>query len=276
MTSPIALIAGNGRIPLEVARAVRKEGHDLLVVAINGEAEEEISELSPHWLDWGQIGKLFKLLKSHDCRDVILIGGVKNRPDFKSIMGDLGTLRRIPRIVSVLSGGDDTVLQGVIRLFEDDGFRIVGAHEYAPSLLAGRGLVIGQTPCDSDAKDIDIAVETASTLGRLDIGQAVVVSGGRVIAVEAAEGTDLMLQRCIDLKSNRRFSWKGQQGVMAKCTKPTQDLRVDLPTIGPGTIAKVAEAGLAGLVVSSETVFIAEKDKTLSLAEENNLFIKGI
>lgn len=276
MTPPIALIAGNGQLPLEVARAIREGGHDLLVVAINGEANDEISELSPHWLDWGQIGKLFKLLKSHDCRDVILIGGVKKRPDFRSIMGDLGTLRRIPRIVSALNGGDDTVLQGVIRLFEDDGFHIVGAHEYAPSLLAGRGLVVGSTPSENDAKDIDIAVETASALGRLDIGQAVVVSGGRVLAVEAAEGTDLMLQRCIDLKSNRRFSWNGQQGVMAKCTKPTQDLRVDLPTIGPDTITKVAEAGLAGLVVSAETVFIAEKEKTISLAQKNNLFIKGI
>ncbi|MEP3279174.1 MAG: UDP-2,3-diacylglucosamine diphosphatase LpxI [Stappiaceae bacterium] len=276
MTSPIALIAGNGQLPLEVAQSIRENGHDLLVVGIKGEAVEEISELSPHWLDWGQIGKLFKLLKSNDCRDVILIGGVRNRPDFRSIMGDLGTIRRLPRIVSALNGGDDNVLLGVIRLFEDDGFRIVGAHEYAPSLLAGRGMVIGTDPDPADVKDIEIAINVAATLGHLDVGQAVVVSGGRVLAVEAAEGTDLMLQRCIDLKSSGRFSWKGRQGVLAKCTKPGQDLRVDLPTIGPNTIEKVTQVGLAGLVISADTVFIAEKDKTLSLAEKANLFIKGI
>ncbi|MDJ0929676.1 UDP-2,3-diacylglucosamine diphosphatase LpxI [Breoghania sp.] len=272
----LAVICGNGLLPVEVIAAAGEAGLLPLAVGIKGEADKAIEDGSPAlWFDWGEIGKLAKALKRNGVRDVVLIGGITQRPDFKSILGDLGTMCRLPRILEALRKGDDGLLKAVIALFEEEGFRVIGAHEIAPSLLATPGPVGRHAPDENARRDLEIAKIAARTLGKLDIGQAAVAVNGHVIAAEAAEGTDGMLRRCLDLKHVGRVRWKGQAGVLVKCVKPGQDLRVDLPSVGPNTVQHAAELGLAGIVVDAGRVLMASRAETIEIADRHGLFIYG-
>lgn len=274
--APIALIAGNGRLPMQVVNALNESGRDKVVVAIKGEADPQTRAVAARELGWGEIGRLYGFLKENGCRDVLLIGGVSRRPDFTSILGDLGTLRRLPTIFKALSGGDDSLLTKVIGLFEVEGFRIVGIKDVAPDLLAGEGLLGKVEPSEDNRRDADLALAATRKLGELDIGQAAVAVGGRVVALEGAEGTDAMLERCAVLRQNGRIRAKGKSGVLVKAAKPNQDLRVDLPTVGPKTIELVRAAGLAGLAIESGGALIADREETLRIADAAGLFVLGI
>ena len=276
MNRPVGIIAGNGKLPIELGRIIQNKGHDLQVIALKEEASPEISEFSPKWCNLGKIGTIINLLKDTNCHDIILVGGVDKRPNISSIIGDIDTIKRIPKILSTLKGGDNTVLNGVIQIFEEEGFHVVGVQKYAPELLVEVGIFTKTKPNSLSNTDISIAMNVAKILGDFDIGQSVVVVGGRVIAVEAAEGTDLILQRCVELHETQRVSWDGRQGVLAKCVKQGQDLRVDLPTIGPETIRRVSAANLAGVIVSANTVLMIEREKTIAIANDANVFIQGI
>ena len=163
------------------------------------------------------------------------------------------------------------VLRGVARIFEMRGFEVVAAHEVAPRLLAPAGVFSAAAP-DADAlKDIVLGFKVARALGAFDIGQAAVVAHQYVLAVEAAEGTDAMLRRCRDLNS-RRF--KARKGVLVKAPKPGQDLRFDLPAIGPRTVELAADAGLAGVAVAAGGVPArAEQQELVEKADRLGLFL---
>lgn len=272
--TPLAVICGGGRVPVEVLSAVRAGGRRVVAVAIRGEADAGVEEFAPVHLGWGQIGKLASHLQREGVRDIVMIGSVSKRPEIREIVGDLGTMRRLPKIIASLAGGDDSLLKKIIRLFEEEGFRIVGAHEVAPALLASPGSLVGAPPKGDVLQDLRLAARAVSELGRLDIGQAAVCLGGRIIAVEGAEGTDAMLERCRDLRARGRV--KGRGGVLVKCAKPGQDLRVDLPTIGPDTIDRAAEAGLAGIGIEAGRVLIADRQRTEAGAARQGLFLVGV
>ncbi|MXN67011.1 UDP-2,3-diacylglucosamine diphosphatase LpxI [Stappia sp. GBMRC 2046] len=273
--SPVAIICGGGTIPPAVVEAACRTGREVKVVGIKGEADPALEQYQPVELGWGQIGKLFDTLKRARCRDVVLIGSVTKRPDFRAVAGDLGTIRRLPRILSALKGGDDSLLVKVIGLFEEEGFSVVGAHEVAPQLLAASGLICGPEPLAENNADLSLAYEAVSAIGHLDVGQAAIAVGGRIVAIEGAEGTDAMISRCAELRRIRRIRDKPPSGVLVKRPKPGQDLRVDLPAIGPQTVEAAAEAGLAGIAIEAGRVLIAEKERTLSLAESKRIFIFG-
>ncbi len=247
----LALIAGNGSLPCQIAEALSSAGREFRIIAIKGEADERTRAQADTELGWGEIGRLYKFLKKTGCRDVLLIGGVSRRPDFTSILGDLGTLKRLPTIIRALAGGDDSLLTKVIRLFEVEGYRVVGIKDVAPQLLASSGVLGKVQPNQGDWRDAELALRATEKLGELDIGQAAIAVGGRVVALEGAEGTDAMLQRCAELKRIGRIRSKGRAGVLVKTAKPNQDLRVDLPTVGPMTIDLAAAAGLAGIAVEA-------------------------
>ncbi len=272
----LALIAGNGSLPCQIAEALRSAGREFRIIAIKGEADERTRAQADTELSWGEIGRLYKFLKKTGCRDVLLIGGVSRRPDFTSILGDLGTLKRLPTIIRALAGGDDSLLTKVIRLFEVEGYRVVGIKDVAPQLLASSGVLGKVQPNQGDWRDAELALRATEKLGELDIGQAAIAVGGRVVALEGAEGTDAMLQRCAELKRIGRIRSKGRAGVLVKTAKPNQDLRVDLPTVGPMTIDLAAAAGLAGIAVEASGALIAEKEETLRKADNAGLFVIGI
>jgi len=272
----IALIAGNGSLPSQIADALFAAGRDVRIVAIKGEADTVTQARADAQLGWGEIGRLYRFLKTTDCREVLLIGGVSKRPDFTSILGDFGTLKRLPTIIRALAGGDDSLLTKVIRLFEEEGYRVVGIKDVAPQLLAASGVLGSVQPKPDNWRDVELALRATKKLGELDIGQAAVAVGGRVVALEGAEGTDAMLERCAELRRIGRIRGRGRAGVLVKTAKPDQDLRVDLPAVGPRTIDLATSAGLAGIAVEANGALIAERDETIRKANEAGLFLIGI
>jgi UDP-2,3-diacylglucosamine hydrolase len=272
---PLGIIAGRGSLPCVLAETASARGLPFHIVGIHGEAEDEIERFPHTWVKWGEVGKMFYTLEENGCADIVIIGGV-NRPDFSNVRLDSGALKTLPFILSLSKGGDDHVLSRVVRFFEQKGYRVHGVGDVAPELLAEEGVIGSKTPSPEDDDDIELALRVIDALGRLDVGQAAVVAKGYVIAVEAAEGTDAMLTRCIELRETRRTGRPGRAGVLVKAPKPGQEERVDLPTIGPNTVLKSAAAGLAGIAVAAGHVLIAERDATIAAADQNGLFLLGV
>jgi DUF1009 family protein len=271
----LGIIAGRGPLPCAIAEAASRRGVALHIVGIRGEARDEIERFPHTWVKWGEIGKMFHALDSNGCGDIVIIGGV-NRPDFSNVRLDLGAIKSLPFILSLGKGGDDHVLSRVVRFFEEKGYRVHGAGDVAPELLAGEGVLGAKAPAAEDKADIELALRVVGALGRLDVGQAAVVARGYVLAVEAAEGTDAMLTRCAELRAAGRAGKGGRAGVLVKMPKPGQEERVDLPTIGPDTVTKAAAAGLAGIAVVAGRVLIAGRAATIAAADQDGLFLLGV
>ncbi len=273
VTGPLGIIAGQGPLPRVLAELASAHGIPLHIVAIRGEADENIEHFPHTWIKWGEIGKLFAALEGSGCTDIVIIGGV-NRPDFENVRVDFGAIKTLPFLLSLAKGGDDHVLSRVVGFFEDKGYRVHGAGDVAPELLAQEGKLSAKAPSADDMADIQAAFNVVRALGRLDVGQGAVVARGRVLAVEAAEGTDAVLERCAELRKLGRTRG-ARSGVLAKAPKPGQEERVDMPTIGPKTVRLAAAAGLAGIAMAAGHVLMAERAATIEAANENKLFLFG-
>ena len=274
-TQTLGIIAGGGHIPLEVAAAAKAGGREVFIAAIDGAADPAIEAFPHSWVRLGQLGRLISVLRSAECRELVIIGHI-TRPDLTAMKLDLAALRHLPRIMSLAFGGDNSVLSSIVQFFEEEDFIIVGAHQVAPALLASPGALSRIEPTEEDREDIAIGYRLIDTLGPFDIGQCAVVAAGNVIAIEGAEGTDAMLQRCRGLVERGRRRRGSRVGVLVNRPKPGQELRVDLPVIGPDTIHNAAEAGLTGIAVAASQVMIAERAATVSAADSAGLFLVGI
>lgn len=272
---PLAILAGGGSVPGIVAAAAIRAGRPVLVIGIAGEADASIEAFPHRWVGWGDVGRLLASLKAHRSHDLVLVGRIGSRPDYLGMKLDRAGAMVRPAILRIFAGGDNLVLLGAVRLFESRGFRIVGAHEVARELVAPPGWLTRAAAEPRDLRDGEAALAAAKAIGSLDIGQAAVAVGGRVVALEGAEGTDGMLERVAALRASGRIRWQGRAGALGKCAKPHQDLRVDMPTIGPQTIRAVAAAGLAGIVVEAGRVMLAEREETLRIANAHGLFLLG-
>jgi len=273
---PLALICGGGSLPLTVANAAAARGRKVVLLLLRGVADPALAEHYPHhWVYVGQGGKLRALLRAEGCRDVVFIGTLV-RPAFRQMRFDLWALLKVPTLVAAFRGGDDHLLSGVARMFEREGFQLIGAHEVAPDILMPEGALGAAHPSERDREDIALGLDYLNATGRFDIGQAVVVAGRRVLAVEAAEGTDLMLQRIVDMRSNGRLRTPVGTGVLVKAPKPGQDRRFDLPAIGPRTVEGVTRAGLGGLAVAAGSSIVAEPEKLVVEADRAKVFVVGV
>lgn len=271
---PVAILAAGGIVPFQVATAAAAAGGEVFVVGLDGVADERLKTFPFVALKWGQLVRVPALVKERGMHRVVMVGSVTQRPDFRSLGGiDLAMLKLLPRILKGTVGGDDTVLGNLLRWFEEEGLQVVGAHEIAPNLVAEGGLVAGPRPSDAALADARVAMRVARTIGELDIGQGAVVVNGLAVAVEAAEGTDAMLERAAHLHKIGRVKWQGRAGVLVKCAKPQQDLRIDMPTIGPKTVSGAVAANLAGIVVEAGKVMIAEREATVKAAHDAGIFI---
>jgi DUF1009 family protein len=184
-------------------------------------------------------------------------------------------LRLLPKAIAGLGRGDDGLLAIVVRTIEEEGIRVVGAHQIVPDLLAPEGPVGAERPHKADMRDVQAAYKAAHALGALDIGQGAVAIGGRVIAVEGIEGTDGLLERVRDMRGHGRLAGKGR-GVLVKCAKPGQELRADLPAIGPRTVTMAHAAGLAGIGVEADHSLILEGAEVVRLADSLGVFVVGL
>jgi len=273
---PLALICGGGTLPLAVADSAAKRGRDLVLFPISGHAEPAmIARYRHHWLRVGQFGAFTRLARAAGCRDVVWIGGLV-RPSLWSLRPDFLAIRSLPRIIRAYRGGDNHLLTGVSKLFEEQGFHLVGAHEVAPEILVPEGALGQVDASEKDREDIEFGFAYLQASGAFDVGQAAVVAGKRVLAVEAAEGTDQMLVRVTDLRANGRIGVAPGAGVLVKAPKPGQDQRFDLPSIGPQTVIGVARAGLAGIAVVADKTVIADAENVVREADHAGIFVVGV
>jgi UDP-2,3-diacylglucosamine hydrolase len=273
---PLAMLCGGGSLPLAVADKVTAGGRSVLLFPLRGAAEGTAVERFPHhWVHIGQIGKFLRLARAAGCRDVVFIGSLV-RPAVWRLRPDLKTLRLLPRIARIFRGGDDHLLSGIAAIFEEHGFRLIGAHEIAPEILMPEGTVGSMQPDSRDRADIARGLALLDAISPFDIGQAVVVADGRVVAIEAAEGTDQMLARVGEMRRNGQLQGLANRGVLVKAAKRGQDRRLDLPSIGPHTVAAAEGAGLAGIAVTAGSAIIAEPDRIGAAADRAKLFIIGV
>jgi DUF1009 family protein len=271
---PLALVCGSGNLALEAAREARRAGRDVFLVGLIGSAGRDI-ETFPHlWVRLGEVGKLLAALKARAVEEVGFLGAVA-RPELGDLMPDWGAIVRAGEIAKLFRGGDDAMLRGVARLFESEGFRIVGARDFAPGLLAPKGAIAGAEPDEEARSDIAFGARLLEAMSPFDIGQGAVIFGERALAVEAAEGTDRMLARIAELRADGRLRLKGRAGVFVKAAKRGQDRRLDLPAVGPTTIAAARRAQLVGLAVAAGEVLIADRPAFARAAEGASLFVYG-
>lgn len=269
-----AIVAGNGQLPVAVAESLRKLGDNPLIVAIKGEAEPELYEGEHAEISIVELGGLVKILKAEGISNVVLAGGIRHRPEFRAALrpGN-GNLVALYRFLRAFRLGDDGLLRAVIATIESYGFRVLGAHEIVPDILAPAPGTLTRKRADQESvANMNAARQAAIMIGSLDIGQAAIAIGRRVVALEGVEGTDAMLQRVAELRHAKRINRKG--GVLVKCAKPQQEVRADLPAIGVSTVENAIKAGLKGIAIEARRTLILGYGETVAAADKAGLFIE--
>ena len=270
----LAILCGGGAFPLEVAAEARRAGRAPFLIGVVGSSEPGI-EVYPHiWVRIGEVGKLFGALKKRSIAELAMIGRV-GRPEFSDLRLDWGAVKRAAELGQLFRKGDNGLLAGLARIFEREGVRIVGAHEVAPRLVVTHGALGARRPSADDEADIALGAGLIEAMSRFDVGQAAVAAAGRVLAVEAAEGTDAMLARVAELRETRRLQYRGLAGVLVKAPKSGQDLRLDMPAVGPDTIRNAVKAQLRGVALAAGRVLMIERERCSREADAAGLFIYG-
>lgn len=273
----VAIVAGSGRLPVNVAEGLRAGGQHPLVVLIEGEADTNsgLEDFDHRAMRLEEAGDLLGVLKRQGITHVVLAGGIGRRPNIRSYKISLGLLAALPRLIRGLKRGDDGLLKLLIAHIEAAGIKVVGAHEIVPDLLATEGTMTRTQPLADDWRDLDAARRAALAIGALDVGQAAVSINGRVIALEGIEGTDGLLLRTKDLRSHGRVA-NLKRGVVVKCAKPGQELRADLPAIGPATVETAHAAGLAGIGVEAGRSLVLDWTDVVEKADAYGMFVVGL
>jgi UDP-2,3-diacylglucosamine hydrolase len=276
ISSPVGLIAAGGVMPFAVADSLAARGINPVLFALKGACDPvAVERFRHHWISVGQVGRAIKLFRAENCRDLVFIGTLV-RPGLSEIRLDWGTLRVLGRVWAAFRGGDDHLLSGIGRILEQDGFRMVGIKDVAPDLLMPEGCLTRASPDANAAADIARGCEVLRALSPFDIGQAAVVIDGHVVGVEDIEGTDGLLARVAHLRRAGRIRAKTARGALVKAPKSGQDLRFDLPTIGPRTIDGAAKAELAGIAIVAGNTVVVEPQSMIELADAAGLFVTGL
>lgn len=264
----LGLIAGGGAIPAIARDTCRAQNRPLYIAALNGFCDPAIVAGVEHdWFDLPQVGRLLKSLKAAGAVEICLCGRV-GKPDFSQLKPDLKGALLLPRIIRAAKTGDDAILRVVVEAFERDGFRVVGIEQIVAGLLAEDRQYSYLHPDHAQRGDIHIGIAAARELGRADRGQAVVVAGGQVLGRENDAGTDALLGRMM-------LDERARGGVLVKTSKPQQDRRVDLPTVGITTLANAAAAGLAGVAVEAGAALMIDAPAMAAAADSYGMFLIG-
>jgi DUF1009 family protein len=263
----IGLIAGNGRFPIIFADNVRRLGYRVSAVAHIGETEPELEQHVDHihWVKVGQFNKLLKALKEDGVRQAVMLGGIKKTHVFTTVMPDLRALALFSRLKD---WKDDGILREVAAELEREGIRIRESTFGLRGILVEEGPLTTRHPSKKEWEDIRYGWDMAKAIGRLDIGQCVVVKDRVVVAVEAVEGTDEAIRRGGTLA--------GLGATVVKRSKPQQDLRFDLPAVGPATIETMESVKATALALEAGRSILLDRDETLRHAERAGIAIVGI
>ena len=269
MRAKLGIVAGGGALPARLVAAARADGRELFVLAIAGHAVASSLEGVPQaWIRLGEAGRGIEILHQQGVKDLVMAGPVR-RPTLRDLRPDWRTARFFARL-GLRALGDDGLLKAVVAELEDEGFTVLGLHQILKDVLAEEG-IWGACEPDATAKaDIVRGLAVAHGLGALDVGQSVVVQQGIVLGVEAVEGTDALLRRAGDLRR------AGPGGVLVKISKPGQERRVDLPTIGVDTVKNAAAAGLSGIAVETGAAVVVDCPAVVAAADAAGIFVCGV
>jgi len=266
----LGLIAGSGPLPFEVARAARERGLSVAIAAIEDNADPAIEREASGpfaWLNAGELGKLIEFLRGAGAREVILAGAVSKR----ALLADPSRLRPDARALALLgrlaAGGDDAILRAVADELAGEGLPVVESTRYLGSRMTRRGVLCGGPLDEKLREDLALGLRVIESLGRHDVGQACVVRRGIVLAVEALEGTDRMVRRAAEF---------GAGAVLVKAAKRDQDMRFDVPVIGPTTLEVAAECKLRAIGLEAERTLVLEPERTFAAAERAGIAIVGL
>ncbi|MBR9825416.1 MAG: UDP-2,3-diacylglucosamine diphosphatase LpxI [Alphaproteobacteria bacterium] len=266
----LGILAGGGDLPLELASAQRERNP--FVITLTGFTDRDYSAFDNVELSVGQIGGMTKALKRAGC-DAICFAGYVTRPDISGLKMDARGLLMVPKALAAGRKGDDALIRVVVGEFESQGFTVVGANDVlaalAPTIDDG-GLGQGS---EAHAGDIAKACEIARAIGALDIGQGAIIANGLILAVEAQEGTNAMIDRVAGLSADLRGTRAARAGILAKMPKPIQERRVDLPTIGVDTVERCAAAGLAGIALEAGGALILDREAVANALNDHGMFL---
>ncbi|MBI5198249.1 MAG: UDP-2,3-diacylglucosamine diphosphatase LpxI [Nitrospirae bacterium] len=262
----IGIIAGNGQFPLLIAQAIRQRGHSVVAIAHEGLTDPQIEQSAKTlWVKVGQLGSLIRGLKDSGVREVVMAGGFRKTLLFSNIRPDM---RAISLLARIRSKEDDVILRALAGELEAEGIRVSEATGYLKDLLAPSGVLSRREPTAEEWKDIRFGWRMAKEVGRLDIGQCLVVKEQAVLAVEAIEGTDEAIRR------GGRLGGSGS--VVIKICKPGQDTRFDLPTVGIQTLEAMKEVGAHVLAVESGRTVMIDLKKMSREADAADISIVGV
>jgi len=265
----VAIIAGDGDIPIQLIDECIKQKREYLILVIIGHGSELMKKYNSDFdFSLSKIGKAIKFARSKDVTDVIMVGSIR-RPSLINMIPDLWTAKFLTKLKSKMQG-DNSILSLLAKELELEGFNILAPEDILPKLLCPKGSISKLKPNSQQKKDILKGFEIAKQLGKFDIGQSLVIQNGLVLAVEGAEGTDKMILRSKALKKEDKGA------IFVKVIKPNQDERVDRPVIGIDTIKSIDKAGIDGIAVEGNAVFILNNEEVIKYANNKKLFIVGV
>ena len=266
----LGILAGGGVLPQMLVEACRTKERPVFVLAFEGHTNMDTTKGVDHaWVRLGAVGKALKCLRDAGAKDLVFAGPVR-RPSLMDLRPDATALKYFAK-AGGKAMGDDSLLREVIRMLEEgEGFRVLGVEDVLEGITAPEGTLGMYIPDGAADRDIGRGVAVVCALGAVDVGQAAIVQDGIVLGVEAVEGTDALLRRCSALRR------EGPGGVLVKLSKPGQEKRVDLPTIGTDTVALAKEAGLRGIAVEAGLTLIIASDAVIEAADAAGLFVVGL
>ncbi len=265
--APVGLVAGGGQFPILIARAVKARGRKVIAVAHKGETSDALTKEvdSIEWIHLGQLGRLIAILKTAGAKEAVFAGTITKKRIFWDVRPDLRALGLWKELKNRL---DDGILRAVAGELEKEGVTLLPTTDFLSDNMMPEGILTDAKPTEEQLEDIAFGLELAKEIGRLDIGQCIVVKDKAVLAVEAIEGTDETILRAGKLS--------GEGTVVIKICKPNQDTRFDLPSIGLKTIKTMVEAKAAVLAVEAHKAMFFDMDKAITMADQANIVIIGV
>ena len=271
MSEVVGLIAGNGRFPFLVLEAAHSQGVRMVVAAIKEETDADIEATAAamgaevHWLGLGQLGKLIQTFQAAGVGRALMAGQVKHKQIFSRLRPDW---KMMTLLASLATRNTDSLLGAVARVLEESGIHLESSTTFLQPLLANPGAMTRRDADERERGDLDYGFQVARPLAAMDIGQAVAIAERACVAAEAMEGTDAMIARAATLAAGRPLT-------IVKVAKPQQDLRFDVPVIGPGTIAAMRAAGATALGVESGITLLLERERLVAEADRAGIAIVG-
>ena len=263
----IGLIAGMGELPIAIANEAKTRGYTVIAMALEPLAEKSLASSVDEikWINVGKLGQLIDSLKKYGVKKAVMAGKVSKTLLYKSkITPDL---RAVKLLFSLKDRKDDSILLAIAKELSDEGIELLDITLFSAGLLMPEGVLTKNKPSKDDQKDIEFGWGMAKEIGRLDIGQTIIVKNRAVMAVEAIEGTDEAIRRGGKLA--------GEGAVVVKVSKPKQDMRFDVPTVGLQTLSAIREVNAGVLCVEAKKSLILNKDKLIEEAERAGISIVG-